>query len=218
MARLRKSGRIARNLGHYTELVRQLTGLDPDAALFSLDLARLFPRPAALEVEIGSGKGDFVIERARQFPQRNFLAIELDAAVFRYLAQRCVRNGLPNLRAVRADARSMVNLMLPAGGVRAYHVYFPDPWPKNRHSKHRLFTPALAAGIARSLAPDGRLYVATDVEWYFQRIRSLLEDRGFRVTEERACAAAQTGFGRKFMALGLPIYSACFQIFAGLGG
>jgi tRNA (guanine-N7-)-methyltransferase len=218
MARLRKSGRIANNLGQCTEWVRQSTGLDPDAAFFALEPARLFARPAALEVEIGAGKGDFVVERARQFPQCNFLAIERDAVVFRYLMQRCVRSGLANLRAVRADARSVVNLMLPAGGVRAYHVYFPDPWPKNRHSKHRLFSPALVAGIARSLAPEGRLYVATDVQWYFQRIDSLLEERGFRVTEDDAGGAAQTGFGRKFRALGLPIYSACFQMAGSLGG
>jgi tRNA (guanine-N7-)-methyltransferase len=212
MARLRKSGRILKDPRLRTDLVRALAALDCGETFFSLAPERLFARPAALEVEIGSGKGDFILERAAQFPKRNFLAIELSGAVFRLLAVRCVRSGLDNLRPVCADARSVVNLMLPNASVSAFHIYFPDPWPKSRHSKHRLFSPSLVAGLARSLKPGGELHVATDVEWYFERMLSLLEDRGFMMTGGRTCGAERTGFGRRFRELGKPIHAACYKM------
>src|SRR5271154_4306276 len=167
----------------------------PEMDFFSLEPERLFARPAPLEIEIGAGKGDFILERARDFPQRNFLAIERGGAVFRWLAVRSAQSGLGNLRAIRADARPVVNLMLASASVAAYHIYFPDPWPKSRHSRHRLFSPAMVSGLARTLEPDGRLYVATDVPWYFDRIVSLLAEQGFHSAAGLVPGADKTNFG-----------------------
>jgi tRNA (guanine-N7-)-methyltransferase len=212
MARLRKSGRILDDPECRAELVRAAEGLGCDALFFSLEPERLFSRPAALEVEIGSGKGDFILERARQMPERNFLAIELGGSVYQWLAVRCMRSGLTNLRVIRADARTVLNLMLPSGSVSAFHIYFPDPWPKSRHSKHRLFTATLAAGLARCLEPEGRLYLATDVDWYFEHIVAILAEAGFRMTEEPPMGAVRTGFGRRFAAAGRRIYPGSFRL------
>jgi tRNA (guanine-N7-)-methyltransferase len=176
-----------------------------------LEPERLFARAAPLEVELGAGKGGFILEHARQFPERNFLAIELGGSVYRWLAIACMRSGLLNLRALQADARSVVNLMLPRGGVSAFHIYFPDPWPKSRHSKHRLFSPALVGGLMRSLEPDGCLYLATDVEWYYQDILALLKAAGFRATGDRAPGAVRTNFGRRFELAGQRIHAGCFK-------
>lgn len=165
---------------------------------------------------MGSGKGDFILERARQFPQHNFLAVELAGSVFQWLAIRVARSGLGNLRAIRADARPVVNLMLPAAGVRAFHVYFPDPWPKSRHSKHRLLSPSLIGGLARCLEPAGRIYLATDVDWYFEHAASLFAQHGFRVTGENAFGARTTNFGRRFASAGKTIHGACFEFSGGL--
>jgi tRNA (guanine-N(7)-)-methyltransferase len=211
MARLRKSGRILTDPRRRADLVRAEAELASGSTFFSLEPDRLFTRAAALEVEIGAGKGDFILERARQFPERNFLAIELAGSVFQWLAIRYIRSGLTNLRAIRADARSVVNLMLPAASVSAFHIYFPDPWPKSRHSKHRLFSPPLVAGLARCLKPGGHLYVATDVDWYFGRIVALLEDRGFIMIENGALGAARTSFGRRFTLAGQKIHAARFK-------
>ncbi|MGO9058643.1 MAG: tRNA (guanine(46)-N(7))-methyltransferase TrmB [Candidatus Binataceae bacterium] len=189
-----------------------------DADFFSLEPERLFPRAAPLEIEIGAGKGDFILERARQFPQHNFLAIELGGAVFQWLAVRCMHSGLDNLRAIRADARPVVNLMLPSARVAAYHIYFPDPWPKSRHSRHRLFTPSMVSGLARSLEPGGHLYVATDVHWYFEHIRSLLAQRGFQSAEGLVPGVGKTNFGRRFMAAGRAVQAGCFQLGSAIGG
>lgn len=184
----------------------------PELDFFSLEAERLFPRPAPLEIEIGAGKGDFIMERAREFPQRNFLAIERGGAVFRWLAVRSAHSGLPNLLAIRADARPVVNLMLASASVAAYHIYFPDPWPKSRHSKHRLFSPAVVSGLARTLEPDGRLYVATDVDWYFDRIMSLLGEQGFQSARDLVPGADKTNFGLRFAAAGRAIHAGCFQV------
>ncbi len=130
--------------------------------LFTIEPSAIFERSAPLEIELGAGRGDFIVARAAEFPERNFIAVELSGVVSRMLAVRCGGAGLANLRVARMDARPLVGLMLPPRTVSAYHIYFPDPWPKERHHKHRLFTPRLAAGLARTLAVDGILCVATE--------------------------------------------------------
>ncbi len=185
----------------------------PSAAnYFSVEPCDLFGNAAPLEVEIGAGKGDFILQRARQTPQRNFLAVELAGSVFQWLSIRIARSGLNNLKAIRADARPVVNLMLPAASVRAFHIYFPDPWPKSRHSRHRLFTPALIAGLARCLEPGGQVFAATDVDWYFEYIGALFAQSGFQATGEPAEGAQRSGFGRRFASEGKPIHGGCFRL------
>ncbi len=183
----------------------------PEVDFFSLEPERLFQLAAPLEIEIGAGKGDFILERAREFPQRNFLAIERGGAVFRWLSVRSANSGLSNLRAIRADARPVVNLMLASASVAAYHIYFPDPWPKNRHSKHRLFSPAMVSGLARTLELDGRLYVATDVDWYFDPSVSLLAEQGFQSAADVVPGAGKTNFGLRFAAAGRRFTPAAFR-------
>lgn len=214
MARLRKSRKFIGAAG------LSAGALEVASDCFSIDPRRLFAGAAPLEVELGSGKGDFILERATQFRQRNFLAIELAGSVFQWLAIRVARSGLDNLRAIRADARSVVNLMLPAAGVRAFHIYFPDPWPKSRHSKHRLLSPSLVSGLARCLEPGGRVYLATDVDWYFEYAVAVLDEGGFRLGEEAVAGAERTNFGRRFVAEGKAVHAGCFALAgeAGLPG
>jgi tRNA (guanine-N7-)-methyltransferase len=208
MARLRKSHRFI-DAGQRADLPGAGQG---GGNLFSIEPGQLFTNRAPLEVELGAGKGDFILERARQFPQRNFLAIELAGSVFQWLAIRVARSKLDNLCALRADARPVVNLMLEAASVRAFHIYFPDPWPKSRHSKHRLFSPALIGGLARCLEPDGRIYIATDVGWYFEHIAGLFAVPGFVPAREGAGGAERTNFGRRFARAGTAIHAGCFQL------
>ncbi len=178
--------------------------------LFAIDPEVIFARAAPLEIELGAGRGDFIVARAAEFPERNFIAVELSGVVSRMLAVRCGAAGLANLRVARMDARPLVNLMLAPRSVSAYHIYFPDPWPKERHHKHRLFTPRMAAGLARTLAADGILYVATDVADYAAQIFPMLEAAGFARSETRAPGAQATAFARKFIAIGKPVFSATF--------
>jgi tRNA (guanine-N7-)-methyltransferase len=177
---------------------------------FSIEPVSLFGRGAPLEIEIGAGRGDFIIARANAMPQRNFLAVELAAAVAQLMAVRAGHLQLQNLRVVRIDARPLVNLFLADGSVSAYHIYFPDPWPKARHSKHRLFSPYFAGNLARTLVPGAPLYIATDVRDYAEAIFSMVEAQGFRHTPNEVPGMATTAFARKFIAEGRMVYARAF--------
>jgi tRNA (guanine-N(7)-)-methyltransferase len=207
MSRLRKGSRVWRE-GEVTVAARvQVTC---SGAIFSIDPGGLFERVAPLEIELGAGRGDFILERAAATPERNFLAVELAATIAQLMAVRAGRSGLENLRVVRMDARTLVNLMLPAGSVDAFHIYFPDPWPKERHIKHRLFTPWFVASLKRKLRADAPLFVATDVAEYAQDIFAMLDECGFARIETPVPGAEQTGFARRFRAMGKPIYAGAF--------
>ncbi|MGH7813188.1 MAG: tRNA (guanine(46)-N(7))-methyltransferase TrmB [Candidatus Binataceae bacterium] len=209
MTRLRKSSRIWSDPASRDD-ARRVT-IEPGPELFAIDLAEIFGRRAPVEIELGAGKGEFIVERARECPGHDFLAVELSAAVVRVLAVRCGRANLTNLRVVRMDARPLVNLMLPADSVRAFHIYFPDPWPKERHTKHRLFTPGFAASLLRALEPDGIAFVATDVRERAEEIFPTLAAAGFVHTAEVPPGATRTGFARKYAAAGKPVYAASFR-------
>src|SRR5262249_30241738 len=148
---------------------------------------------APLEVEIGAGRGDFIIGRAATTPQRNFLAVELSLPLVQLLETRAACSALSNLRVVRMDARPLVNLFLPCSCVSAYHIYFPDPWPKARHAKHRLFTPSFAGNLRRTMSAGASLYVATDVRDYAESIFSMVTAHGLRPAAEVVAGLDTTG-------------------------
>ncbi len=186
--------------------------LVPDAGpAFTIDPTALFGRRAPLEVELGAGKGEFIVERAATNPERDFLAVELSAVIARVLAVRCGAARLANLRVARMDARTLVNLMLANEAVAAYHIYFPDPWPKERHAKHRLFTPYFVRSLARTLEPGGAVHVATDVAERAEEIFAMFGAAGFRRTESVGAGASATGFARKYRAAARRVYAGSFM-------
>ncbi len=211
MARMRKAARLWRN-DEARAAAMQIIISPERADYFAVEPCELFGREAPLELELGSGRGDFIIERAAAMPERDFLAVELAATFAQFMALRAARRNLTNLRVLRMDARPLIYLMLQPHSINVCHIYFPDPWPKERQSKHRLFTRDLAQGLQRVLAPGAPLYVATDVEGYARIIFAILEDANFaRITETPVPGASLTGFARKFLAEGREIYAATFN-------
>jgi tRNA (guanine-N7-)-methyltransferase len=209
MARVRRATQVWGKPAAQAAAARVLVPDDEPA--LSIEPMRLFGRDAPLEVEIGAGKGEFMIERAAAIPERNFLAIELSASLARLLAVRAGRSELANLRVLRADARTVVNLLLPDQSVAAYHIYFPDPWPKERQMKHRLFTPHFASGLRRTLSPDGRVHVASDVRDYAESIFASLEAAGLSRSHEPVPARERSGFWRKYCREAKQIFAATFD-------
>jgi tRNA (guanine-N7-)-methyltransferase len=202
MARLRKTGRKCTN----SDAARLIVTC-PD--YFTIEPDMLFRRAGPLEIEIGAGRGDFIIGRAAATQERNFLAVELSPPLVQLLAARAAAAGLDNLRIAMTDARPLVNLFLPGGCVSAYHVYFPDPWPKARHVKHRLFTPRFVSNLMRTMTDWGVLFVATDVPEYATSIFSIADGQGLHPISEPIGVTA-TGFGRRFVAEGRTIYARAF--------
>ncbi len=136
---------------------------------------RVFGREAPLEVEIGSGKARFLLEAARRHPGHDFLGMELSLAYYRICRDRLARAGLPNAFVVRADARRFVERALASSSVRAFHVYFPDPWPKKRQRKRRLLDGVGMELLSSRLEPGGTLRIATDHSGYAASIEPLVE-------------------------------------------
>jgi tRNA (guanine-N7-)-methyltransferase len=214
MARLRKAARMWRDPEKRALATSVLVA--EDGPLYAIDPERLFGRRAPLEVELGAGRGDFIIEYAAQRPERDFLAVELAASVARVLALRAARSGVGNLRVARMDARTLINLMLPAGSLSACHVYFPDPWLTLSQQKHRMFSAGFAERLKRVLAPGAIVHLATDVEPYAAEMFAMLAGAGFRRIQAAAPGARASGFGMKYLAQGKAVFSASFTLVRGL--
>ncbi len=135
-----------------------------------IDLAQVFPKNQPLEVELGSGDGSFLVEYARRHPKRNFIGVERLLGRIRKLDRKGRRAGLSNLKGVRIESSYFLKYLLPAHAAVALHVYFPDPWPKRKHWRHRLVNEQFPALAQQALAPDGIVYLRTDDETYFRQM------------------------------------------------
>jgi len=140
----------------------------------SVDPRRWFERPAPLELEIGCGKGGFLLRRAQEHPELNFLGIEWANKFFRFAADRMARWGVTNVRIMRTDAAYFVTSQLEPSCIAALHIYHPDPWPKKRHHKRRLIQPPFVNAAVRALMPGARWAVQTDHGEYFEQMRDCL--------------------------------------------
>ena len=179
-----------------------------------LDLAGVFGNTQPVEIEIGFGKGLFLLASALTHPQANYLGVEIERKYQLFTANRIAKRNLANVRLVQADARTFLRDCIPAASVQAIHVYFPDPWWKKRHQKRRVFTDSFVAACARVLEPCGVLRVATDVEEYFGIIQELLRTQSSLREQLWFDAdlpiAAATNFERKARERGHPIFRAAF--------
>ena len=134
-------------------------------------------RQAPVEVEIGSGKGSFLVAESELRPETLFLGVERARRYWLYAADRLRRRERPNARIVRGDAREVLEAM-PEGSVGGLHMYFPDPWPKRRHAHRRLLIqPEFLSACERVLAAGAPLRVVTDDPGYFDQIEAALAAR-----------------------------------------
>ncbi|MBN8644630.1 MAG: tRNA (guanosine(46)-N7)-methyltransferase TrmB [Planctomycetes bacterium] len=146
----------------------------PDEAVTNPASAWIDPRgwfadPARpFEIEIGSGKGTFLLQQAELQPDTNFVGIEWAKEFFAYAADRVRRRGLENVRLLHADATEFLRWRVPDGCARVIHLYFSDPWPKARHHKRRVVQDGFLAQAHRVLIPGGELRIVTDHADYWE--------------------------------------------------
>jgi tRNA (guanine-N7-)-methyltransferase len=139
-----------------------------------LEPQAIFGNDHPVELEVGFGKGMFLVNAAQAHPDINYLGIEIERAYQLYTANRLAKRTLGNVRLVCGDARAFLRDCLPECCLQAVHVYFPDPWWKQRHRKRRLFNGDFAGQCARVLRAGGCLHVASDVADYFAEIQKML--------------------------------------------
>lgn len=159
-----------RKVKDYPDVAVQFENLDG-----SINFDRIFGRSAAVHVEIGSGKGTFLVSEAKIHPENNYFGIEWANKFYRYAVDRIGRWGLPNVRMIRADAAEMVADFFPDESIQQYHIYFPDPWPKKRHHKRRFFCHHNLTYLLRTLTSDGIINLATDHEDYYNQMIEVLD-------------------------------------------
>jgi tRNA (guanine-N7-)-methyltransferase len=149
----------------------------PTDILESLSFTAIFENERPIEIDLGSGSGRFLIEAARQYPERNFFGVERLLGRVRKTLRAASRLGLTNVRVLRLEIDYTVRFLLSPGSVSRLHLSFPDPWPKRRHSRRRLVDEGFLAASASGLAVGGELWIKTDHADYFQRITKAVDSR-----------------------------------------
>lgn len=139
-----------------------------------LDWPAFFGNDRPVELDVGSGRGLFLVNSATSRSDVNFLGIEIDYKEGRRGARRLMKRRLPNARVLGGDVKIVLGRLISPGSVAAIHVYFPDPWWKQRHRKRRVFNEQFVELCAQALVPGGLLHSWTDVEEYFGVISGLM--------------------------------------------
>lgn len=178
----------------------------------------IFGNTNPVEVEIGFGKGAFLLALARQHPERNFFGVEFAKRWSFRLARLIERDGPANVIVIHADFTCLVRTMIWPESVSAYHLYFPDPWWKRRHRHRRLFQQDFPAALVRTLTPGGTIFLASDVQEYFRTIVQQFQEipalRQFPWQRDHVNKRGKlivTDFERKYREAGKSIFYAGFR-------
>ncbi len=131
-------------------------------------------------VEYCAGNGAWIAEKARANPHLNWVAVEIRFDRVQKIWAKIKNFTLPNLLAICGEGHFATRQYFPTGSVKDTYINFPDPWPKNRHAKHRLVQPAFLEQVHRILQPQGALILATDDPTYSgQFIEEMLGQTNF---------------------------------------
>jgi tRNA (guanine-N7-)-methyltransferase len=141
----------------------------------ALDLPALFGRRAPVVLEIGFGMGEATVAMAQTQQDRDLLAVDVHTPGQGALLREVEQRGLTNVRVADGDAMVLLREMVAPASLAEVRLFFPDPWPKQRHAKRRLVSRTFADLIADRLEPGGRLHLATDSHAYAERAMSMLE-------------------------------------------
>jgi tRNA (guanine-N7-)-methyltransferase len=178
----------------------------PKSLTSALEFDRIFSHFAPVEIDLGCGDGTFLTAMARENPEHNFLGIERLLGRVRNVCRKVARLDLKNARVLRMESSYAVMNLLPAGSVTAFHLLFPDPWPKRRHYRRRAFTHEFLFSIHRALIAGGLFHVATDHTEYFQQIEKVIAETDIFVISREQNDFPSTTFEQKFIARGLPVH------------
>ena len=126
-----------------------------------------FAKEQPIHIEVGSGKGRFIVEMAKRHPEINYISIEIQTSVIVTVLEHQIREDLPNLQILHADGRNLNQYFAP-GEVSLVYLNFSDPWPKKKHAKRRLTSPDFLAQYREILVPEGEIHFKTDNQGLFE--------------------------------------------------
>ena len=170
-----------------------------------IDPEKVFPEPRPLEVELGCGDSSFLVEYARLHPEKNFIGVERLLGRIQKLSRKGGRSGLANLMGVRIESSYFLEYLLPEHSVSALHIYFPDPWPKRKHRRHRLINERFPGIASKALVKGGRVYLRTDDNNYFEQMLEVFAANPLfqPVSTPEELASLRTDFEKDFEARGI---------------
>ncbi len=185
----------------------------PPSYVERLGVQGLFPQSHPVEVELGAGDGSFIAQWAALNPGTNFLAVERLLGRLRKIERKSRGAGLKNLRAIRLEASYFAAYLLPPESVSAFHIYFPDPWPKRKHRGNRLINEQFTEVLRAALRTGGIVYLRTDDADYFVQMTHSFEanDNFEAVPTPERLAAVLTDFERAFNAEGIQTNRAAYR-------
>lgn len=177
----------------------------PPSLTKPLNWDEVFPRPAPIEIDLGCGDGAFLIAMARANPEHNFLGIERLLGRVSKVCRKVAGEDLKNARVLRLEVAQAVSNLLPAHSIAAFHLLFPDPWPKRRHHRRRAFTTEFLSRICRALIADGLFHIATDHADYFHQIERVIAAADTFIVLAGQHDFPLTTFEQKFLMRGISI-------------
>jgi tRNA (guanine-N7-)-methyltransferase len=139
-----------------------------------LDLPAIFGNRHPVTLEIGFGNGEALAAAALQQPERNYLGVEVHGPGVGHLLLALAEQESSNVRILQSDAMELLRRHLSPGSLNGVLLFFPDPWPKQRHHKRRIVQPEFARLVHRALEPGGTLHMATDWEHYARQMLAVL--------------------------------------------
>lgn len=182
-----------------------------ETGLVRLDFATLFGNDHRAVLEIGSGKGRFLIASAMEQPDVNFVGIEKSLHYHRVIRDRVARRALGNVRLINFDAFPVLQKMVPDASIAEVHIYFPDPWPRKREQKRRIIRAEVLEEVRRVLVDGGSGIYVTDHRDYFEAAAPVIEQ--FFRAERRIPGPddpPRTNYEAKYRAEGRAIYEVRF--------
>jgi tRNA (guanine-N7-)-methyltransferase len=186
-----------------------LTGCIDPHELFP-DWKRDFGRAAALELEIGPGRGAFALDHAERHPELDLILIETRGSDCELIRGRAAKRGLRNLMVLHGDARLLVPRLFPPGSLAAVHLQFPDPWWKRRHHKRRMLDADFGHQMRALLATGGIVDFRTDVPAYAREGEQTWLEAGFERLPEEPPEVLSTR-ERRYAVSGQPVFRARFR-------
>jgi len=167
----------------------------------------VFENERPVEVDLGSGSGRFLIEAARQYPERNFFGVERLLGRVRKTLRSVSQLGLTNVRVLRLEIDYTLRYLLPPVSVFRVHLSFPDPWPKRRHHRRRLVDEEFLVAAVNALVTGGELWIKTDHADYFDCItKTVNSQRDLLVPVTWSEEYPRTNFEEIYRSRNLPIY------------
>ena len=177
-----------------------------------LPLSTLFQDTLPVEIDVGCGRGRFLLARASKCPKSNFLGIDLSLLRLRKIDRKAVSGNVTNIRLIHGKALDVL-AALPPESVSTVYIYFPDPWPKRRHHSRRLVAPPLTDTLSKALAPAGTIHLCTDHKDYYQEMLRVWrgDQRYMEIAPYIPPPDEETDFCLIFKSQGLDAHRCSFQ-------